>query len=146
GGGGGMRSRRGRFRWVLFIGAPAMPFFGRRSQKKSASATSMSELDTPAKNGQVAELVIDNETVKGKLKSPTQIGNNPNAPLFRCEVPAGQISSPWYMEWVQKMAVSSGATLKAENNQNLLVNLLLPLVPWLLIFAFIWFFVFRQLR
>jgi len=26
------------------------------------------------------------------------------------------------------------------------VNILLPLVPWLLILAFIWFFVFRQLR
>ena len=34
----------------------------------------------------------------------------------------------------------------AENNQNLLSTILIPLIPWLLIFAFIWFFVFRQLR
>jgi preprotein translocase subunit YajC len=33
-----------------------------------------------------------------------------------------------------------------ETSANLLVNVLLPLVPWFLIFAFIWFFVFRQLR
>jgi cell division protease FtsH len=40
-----------------------------------------------------------------------------------------------------------GATkVEAKNQSNLLMNILLPLVPWLLIFGFIWFFVFRQLR
>jgi ATP-dependent Zn protease len=38
------------------------------------------------------------------------------------------------------------AEVRVENNPNLFVNLVLPLVPWLLIFLFIWFFVFRQLR
>ena len=146
GGGGGMRFGRGLFGWVLFIGLAVMLFIVLQSNKKSASDVTMSELETQANNNNVAELVIDNETVRGKFKNPQQIGTNPSATMFRCEVPAGQISSPWYMDWVQKMARTSGATLKAENNQNLLVNLLLPLVPWLLIFAFIWFFVFRQLR
>ena len=36
--------------------------------------------------------------------------------------------------------------VEAKNQSNLLMNILLPLVPWLLIFGFIWFFVFRQLR
>ena len=30
--------------------------------------------------------------------------------------------------------------------QNWVYNILLPVIPWLLIFGFIWFFVFRQLR
>ncbi len=34
----------------------------------------------------------------------------------------------------------------AENSSNLVTTILLPLVPWLLIFGFIWFFLFRQLR
>ena len=38
------------------------------------------------------------------------------------------------------------ADVKVDNNQNLLINMLLPMIPWLLIFGFIWFFVFRQLR
>jgi hypothetical protein len=40
----------------------------------------------------------------------------------------------------------NGATLRLENNPNVLGNILLPVVPWLLIFLFIWFFIFRQLR
>src|SRR5207247_1206744 len=36
--------------------------------------------------------------------------------------------------------------VKVENNTNLILQVLLPLIPWLLIFGFIWFFVFRQLR
>ena len=36
--------------------------------------------------------------------------------------------------------------MDSKNQSNLLMNILLPLVPWLLIFGFVWFFVFRQLR
>jgi ATP-dependent Zn protease len=48
------------------------------------------------------------------------------------------------MQWL--MDHRQDAEVRVENNANPLVNLLLPLVPWLLIFLFIWYFVFRQLR
>ena len=147
GGGGGMRFGRGLFGWVLFIGLAVMLFFVLNSKQKSQQDISMNELEIQAGNKNVAEMSIDGETIKGTLRLPMQIGKS-TGPVtnFKCEVPAAQIASPWYMQWVQDMSRQSSATLRAENNQNLLINLLLPLVPWLLIFGFIWFFVFRQLR
>ena len=139
-----MRFGRGLFGWVLFIGLAVMLFIVLQTKNKSAQDISMSELEVQANNGTVSELVIDNETIRGKFKQPIQIGSNPPTTQFRCEVPAAQVSSSWYMDWVQKLSRASGnATLRAENNANLVVNLLVPLIPWLLIFAFIWFFVFR---
>src|SRR5258706_15064508 len=146
-GGGGMRFGRGLFGWVLFIGLAVMLFIVLQSNKKSASEVSIRELDTQADNQNIAELVVDNEVVRGKFVKPVQVANNPNATQFRWEVRAAQVTSSWYMDWVQKLShKSNNASLRAENNANLVVNLLLPLIPWLLIFAFIWFFVFRQLR
>jgi cell division protease FtsH len=146
-GGGGMRFGRGLFGWVLFIGLAVMLFIVLQSKNKSQQDISMSELETQAAAGNVAEFIVDGETVRGKFNKPIQVGTTPNVSNYRCEVPTPQVSSPWYMEWVQRLAKESGnATLRAENNQNLMVNLLLPVIPWLLIFAFIWFFIFRQIR
>jgi cell division protease FtsH len=141
-----MRFGRGLFGWVLFIGLAVMLFIVLQSNKKNATDISMNELDVQARNKNIAELVVDGETIRGKFKNPQQIGQVPNVTQFRCDVPQPQVTSPWYMQWVQQMSRDSDASLRAENNQNLMVNLLLPVIPWLLIFAFIWFFIFRQLR
>src|SRR4051795_12726359 len=103
-GGGGMRFGRGLFGWVLFIGLAVMLFIVLQSNKKSAQDISMSELEVQANNGTIAELIIDNETIRGRFTKPVQVGNNPNATQFRCEIPAAQVSSPWYMEWVQRLS------------------------------------------
>lgn len=147
-GGGGMKFGRGLFGWVLFIGLAVMLFIVLQTNRKNQQDVSMTELETQANNKNIAELVVDGEIVRGKFGTPVQVGTSPNKAIqFRCEVPVGQVGSPWYMQWVQDLSrKSNNASLKAENNANLVMNLLLPLIPWLLIFAFIWFFVFRQLR
>src|SRR3954463_9268834 len=89
-GNGGMRFGRGLFGWVLFIGLAVMLFIVLQTNKKSQQDITMNELDTQAHNNNVAELVIDDYTLRGKFKQPVQIGANPNAVNFRCEVPAGQ--------------------------------------------------------
>src|SRR5258706_15389367 len=96
-GGGGMRFGRGLFGWVLFIGLAVMLFIVLQSNKKSASEVSISELQAQADNQKIAELIVDNEVVRGRFIKPVQIGNNPNAVQFRCEIPAAQVASPWYM-------------------------------------------------
>src|SRR5947208_10775169 len=92
GGGGGMRFGRGLFGWVLFIGLAVMLFIVLQSNKKSAQDISMSELEVQANNGTIAELIIDDNTIRGRFTKPVQVGNNPNATQFRCEIPAAQVS------------------------------------------------------
>lgn len=144
--GGGMRFGRGLFGWVLFIGLAVMLFIVLQTKNRTRQDVSISELDTQARNANISELVVEDNVVRGKFIKAVPIGQV-QISEFRCEVPAQQVSSSWYMNWVMELSRSSNnASLKAENNQNLVMNLLLPLIPWLLIFAFIWFFVFRQLR
>jgi len=38
-----------------------------------------------------------------------------------------------------------GAQIDVSNEQSLLTTIILPLVPWILIFGFIWLFVIRKL-
>jgi cell division protease FtsH len=142
-----MRFGRGLFGWVLFIGLAVMLFIVLNSKSRSATDVSMNEMEVQATNGNIKELVIDDYVVRATLANPIQVGTANNITRIRTEVPNQAIQQWGYVEWVQKMAkTSNNAVVKAENSQNLVMNLLLPLVPWLLIFAFIWFFVFRQLR
>src|SRR6478735_1478148 len=82
---GGMRFGRGLFGWVLFIGLAVMLFIVLQSKNKSAQDISMSELEQQANAGNVAEFVVDGETVKGTLVKAIQVGNNPNVKNYRTE-------------------------------------------------------------
>ena len=63
---------------------------------------------------------------------------------FRTVLPQGVSSDFQFLNWLtQNRGI---AKITATNNQNLFIQVILPFIPWLLIFGFIWFFVFRQLR
>jgi ATP-dependent Zn protease len=38
------------------------------------------------------------------------------------------------------------AEIGCSSSQNLVLQVILPFIPWLLIFGFIWFFIFRRFR
>jgi hypothetical protein len=63
---------------------------------------------------------------------------------FATELPAGTSGNWGFTQWL--LENGQGAKITVNNQSNLIVNILLPLIPWLLIFFFIWFFVFRTLR
>jgi ATP-dependent Zn protease len=105
----------------------------------------LSVFRTELQNDNIAEIVIDGDLLRGRFVKPAQVGTPAaTATTFRVELPSGTSQNWNFVSWL--LASGSTATIRVENNQNLLINLLLPLVPWLMIFVFIWFFVFRQLR
>lgn len=63
---------------------------------------------------------------------------------FSVTLPQGVTESWAFVQWV--LDNRRDAQVTVDNNSSLLVNILVPLIPWLLIFGFIWFFVFRVLR
>src|SRR5207244_13248264 len=63
---------------------------------------------------------------------------------FRTTLPPNAVMDFRLLEHILDKAKDK-AVVKVENNTNLVLQVLLPLIPWLLIFGFIWFFVFRQL-
>jgi ATP-dependent Zn protease len=141
------RKSRALFGWVLFIGLAVMFFLLLQVKHTVAGekTVSLSDFQEQLEAGNVQYLTIDGEVIRGKCRLPQVVNaaTMPTFTMFRTEIPAN--ATGWaFTQWL--LEHRNGADVSVENNANLVVNLILPLVPWLLIFAFIWFFVFRQLR
>ena len=98
-----------------------------------------------------AELAADNvervdvgsDLLTGKLRTQRTIDNQPVI-QFRTPLPTNTTAGWNFTEWL--LENRRNAVVGVSDDNNLWLNILVPLIPWLLIFAFIWFFVFRQLR
>jgi cell division protease FtsH len=64
---------------------------------------------------------------------------------FQTTVPSGTFQNTGYLIRLLDRA-GSETEVKAYNNGNLLINVLLPVVPWLLLFVVIYVVLFRQIR
>jgi cell division protease FtsH len=130
---------RSLFGWVLFIGLAIMLFLVLNNKQRTSTPVSLSEFSEQLARGNIKVVIVENEILRGQYFRPVA-----GVAAFQTEVPQGASQSWTFVQWL--LEHREGAEIRVENNQNLLVNLLLPLVPWVLIFGFIWFFVFRQLR
>jgi cell division protease FtsH len=143
--GGGMRVGRGLFGWVLFISLAIMLVMLLRSTTAAHYPIPISDFENLYASGKIADFTIDGNDVEGEVKDGVQIpGAQGNTKFFSTEYPEGTFSNGTYL--VDLMNKRGDTKVEAKNQSSLLMNILLPLVPWLLIFGFIWFFVFRQLR
>ncbi len=143
---GGMRFGRGPiFGWVLFIGLLVVLFLILQNKDKSRTTIPISDFKSNLVDGKVKTLTIGTDEVTGEFTAPVIIpGKNEKVTHFRTTVPNGATGTWDFTQWVLEHAPQS--QVNVEGNPNILINLLVPLIPWLLIFGFIYFFVFRQLR
>jgi ATP-dependent Zn protease len=104
--------------------------------------------------GQVATLTVERDELYGEFHT-APASRRPDtgadaraaesARRFRVALPNGMGENWGFLQWL--LDHRHEATLTARNDaNNYVLNILLPVIPWLLIFGFIWFFVFRQLR
>ncbi len=144
--GNGMRMGRGLFGWILFIGLVVMLVALFQMKSKTYTPISLSEFRRTLAEDKIQTVTIDGDELNGQFRSAEPIAGvvGQTVTLFKSPVPQGNASNWEFTQWLLDHA--KNAEVKVENNQNLLINLLVPFVPWLLIFGFIWFFVFRQLR
>jgi cell division protease FtsH len=140
-----MRVGRGLFGWVLFISLAIMLVMLLRNSTPAYQPIHMSDFETLLANNKVEEFTIDGNEVKGIVKETVQIpGAPPNSRYFDTEYPEGTFSNGVYL--AELMKKRGDTAVDSKNQSGLLMNILLPLVPWLLIFGLVWFFFFRQLR
>jgi cell division protease FtsH len=138
--GTGMRFGRGVFGWVLFIGLVIMLLVLLQQNRGQYKPVSWTDFQTQLTEGNVKSVLVEGDDLTGEYVKP-QAGSDFR--FFKISAPTG--SSQWLLPWLLDKG-GKQTEIKVENNGNLIINLVLPLIPWLLIFAFIWFFVFRQLR
>ncbi len=139
---GGMRFGRGLFGWVLLIGLAIMLFLLIKGRGPTRTEIDYSDFRHRLERGDVVKLVIEGNEGHGEMREPEGVKD------FRVKLSNEPVLSDDALERLQAVARSSGTNpvISLKESSTLFINVLLPLIPWLLIFGFIWFFVFRQLR
>ena len=142
--GGGMRFGRGVFGWVLFVGLAIMLFMLLNHNRRSYQTIDYSDFWTLLKQDKVKTVTIEADEISGQFTGPLVVGDKPEKiEYFKTQAIPTAMDGNWLRDLMENRG---NAQVKAVNNTNLVLQVILPLIPWLLIFGFIWFFVFRQLR
>jgi cell division protease FtsH len=93
--------------------------------------------------GNVAHVSVGSDRLRGEFEQPLARDDEP-VTRFRVVLPSGASRHWMFTQWL--LENRTGAAIDVSETDSLLLNIFVPLIPWLLIFGFIWFFVFRQLR
>ena len=67
-----------------------------------------------------------------------------NRATVEIDLPQGMGTNWNFVQWV--LENRGRASVSCSTPSNLLTQILVPLIPWVLIFGFVWFVLFRQLR
>ncbi len=142
--GGGLKFGRGVFGWLLFIGLAVMLFMLLNQQGQNHKEVTLNVLLDQLERGKVKEMTIDGTEVTGVFTEPYAGIPGAATDKFKTTVSSGgPIPEDIYRRILERRGV---AKVQMKDSNSLLMTVLLPLIPWLLIFGLIWFFVFRQLR
>src|SRR6478609_1040303 len=145
---GAFRFRSGLVGWLLFIGLAVLLVMLVSGGNKQRQEIPIGDFFRYLKEDKIAEVLVEGDDISGKFvqKMPvlTSGGASVETVEFRTQVTVGFMAQ----QGLQKIldTPTRSTKIRAENPNNFWVSIILPLIPWLLIFGFIWFFVFRQLR
>ncbi|MBI9018950.1 MAG: ATP-dependent zinc metalloprotease FtsH [Phycisphaerae bacterium] len=128
----------GMFHWII-LGLLVVMFFmmlkGGNSREISYTA-----FENYVIQGQVESVIISVDLIEGKLK-PEALEQGKDIPEnFTAQISPGMGEDPEFRKFLRENSVE----LDYANDK--LSPLLYTLIPWILIFAFMYFFVFRQMR
>ena len=141
---GPMRFGRGLFGWFVFGSLCVLLFILLNQRGRTASLIDFSDFRAELTNKNVSQVTFEGDELVGEFATAVKLPGKGEVKRFRVEVAPTSLSHELGL-WILTQA-PAGTKLKVENSQNLLATILVPLIPWLLIFGFIWFFIFRQLR
>ena len=133
------------FGWVLFIALAVMLFMLLNKGSSRYASIPLDEFTTHLKSDRVQAVTVETDRVLGEFRQPLATGNQGElVRRFQVQLPTGTTQNWTFMQWL--LDNRQNASVGVENHPNWLAEIVIPLIPWLLIFGFIWFFVFRNLR
>ena len=141
-GGPNMRMSRSVASWLVLLGLAMLLVAVLQSSLQAPQPLSISEFYALVENQQIKQLIIKDDGILEGLRLPEE-GDGFTAPIpFRLTFPREAMDSDFINRMVKDLP---DAKVEAQKpNQLLLV--LLSMIPYILIFAIIWFFIFRQIR
>ncbi len=137
---------RGLFSWVVIIGLGLMFLVMLNQSMGKAYSIPISQFWTYIENGDIARVIVKENQITGEFREgKTPATAPPDTRQFKCDY-LGVVERiediRKDIERLSPLPVEFGS----QTGSNLFVNILLSIIPWLLLFAIIWFLLFRQLR
>ncbi|MFH1745706.1 MAG: ATP-dependent zinc metalloprotease FtsH [Planctomycetota bacterium] len=140
-----VRMSRGTFSWLIIFSLAIMLLIMFSRNMGSGNKIDIDEFWNYIRNGKVKELVARDDMLTGTFHEP-----QPNLPeqsdAFECRYPGLRENFDRFEEKLLATAKGQPIKYRYEPSNNLLVNLLISTIPWLLLIAVVWFLLFRQLR
>jgi len=140
------RMPRGMFGWMLFLGMAVMLLVLLNQSIARPKIVSLDQLQVYLQQNQVETIIIRGEVIVGVLRqdAPVKPGQSRK---FQVEVRPGLLDDWQFLKDVGIVeAWSRGVTVRFDAARSLFYEVLVNMLPWLLVFGFLWFFLFRQLR
>jgi len=130
---------RGAFGWVIFILFSLMLVMMLMQNVTERKTLRYDEFVMQLKSRNIESVVIKEDSLTGKLKS---VRGQDEPDQFEVELLRGRTDDNALVNELTKYNVE----FEFDQSGGLLINLLISIVPWILVAAILWFFVFRQLR
>ncbi len=138
-----MRMSRGIFGWVVFILFAIMLVTLLMQHIDKRQIITMNQFWGYVENDRIESLVIQDSSLKGKLAPGAAKGLDEPVD-FELKYPPGAIDST-LVNWIREKCRSI-KDVKYDETSTVFITFLVQWAPLILLIAFIWFFVFRQLR
>jgi cell division protease FtsH len=158
-GGPGARLSRGLFGWIVLIAMAVVLYLLINKQNSRPKDIDLAEFNAALYAGGVETLIIEGNTVRGKwrtgyIKADDEAAKRQQENGFQLRLHPNYINDTVLNTWAWHVRGPAGAEGAAgrrgkiiyEDSNNLVLQIFVGLLPWVLILAFIWFFLFRQLR
>lgn len=112
------------------------------NQMSSRAKLSMDQFMVDLEDGNIARIVFQADRITGERH---EVQNKGEPKEFEVEWP--RQSMDWaFTNHVLNVAKQHNTKVVTDNNTGVFLDILINIVPWIVVFAFVWFFVFRQLR
>ncbi len=132
---------RGIVSWVIFLGLALMLVVLLTSGVNRPKPIDITTFWKHVHNGEIELVLLRDDSITGTLKR-TDADTDRTVRDFELQYPPPAMDSEFMREL---LAALPEASIKHEKPSQLFITLI-SLLPWLLLVAFFWFFVFRQLR
>ncbi len=142
-----VRISRNIFSWIIIFGLALILVFMLNQSMNKPREISWNQLEVHLGNGDVEIAVLKTDAIEGKLKPGRAASNNGvENDRYRCLFIGLQEQSVEVLAMIDKARGDHPLEIEFEQSNYLLTNILLSMIPWLLLFGIIYFFLFRQLR
>ncbi len=130
--------------WLILLGLAMVLVVLLQQTFQAALPISISEFDALVRANRIKKLMIREDGSLEIKRIPADDDPPGTNDHFKVDYPPGAIDKKFIDEVVLSVREKGGEVSYLRQNQ--LVLLLVGMLPWILIFGFVWFFIFRQLR